>query len=93
MEDGRKNNGGNKNAGRKPKAEEQKLIEKLTPLATKAYKALENGLDDGQSWAAKLYFEYMYGKPRQQLDVTTDGDKINHNIIMLGNGVKPKEDD
>ncbi len=30
--DGRRNNGGHSNGGRKPKAEEVKLIERLTPL-------------------------------------------------------------
>ncbi len=68
MADGRRNNGGNKNAGRKPKAEEQKLIEKLTPLESSAYKALKNALKDEQGWAIKLFFEYMYGKPKQQIE-------------------------
>jgi len=74
--DKRKNNGGHSNGGRKPKAEEQKLVEKLTPLIDKAYKALETGLQDDQSWAVKLFFEYLYGKPRQSVDMTTAGDKI-----------------
>ena len=77
MVDGRKNNGGNKNAGRKPKAEEQQLIEKLTPLAEPAYKALTNALKDEQGWAVKLFFEYMYGKPKQSTDITTNGKDIN----------------
>ena len=69
MADGRSNNGGHKtNGGRKPKVEEQKLIEKLTPLAPKAYKALNESLADGQGWAVKLFFEYMYGKPKQTID-------------------------
>lgn len=68
MADGRRNNGGNKNAGRKPKAQEQKLIEKLTPLEPSAYKALKNALKDEQGWAIKLFFEYMYGKPKQQIE-------------------------
>ena len=68
--DGRKNNGGNKNAGRKPKAEEQKLIEKLTPMQDKAYKALEDVVADGSSWAIKMWFEYMYGKPKEKVEVT-----------------------
>lgn len=71
MADGRKNNGGHKNSGRKPKADEQQLIEKLTPLQNKGYKALEDGLTDGQSWAVKLFFEYMYGKPKQQIEQTS----------------------
>ena len=68
MADGRKNNGGNKNAGRKPKAEEQQLIERLTPLDDVAFKALKNGLEDDQSWAVKLFFEYKYGKPTQTVN-------------------------
>lgn len=68
MADGRKNNGGNKNAGRKPKADEQKLIERLTPLADDAYKALGKALKDEQGWAVKLFMEYMYGKPKQQIE-------------------------
>ena len=73
MEDGRKNNRGHKGSGRKSKADEQKLIEKLTPLAEPAYKALNNALKDEQGWAVKLFFEYMYGKPKQVIDQT------NHN--------------
>jgi hypothetical protein len=65
--DGRKNNKGTigNNGGRKPKATEQALAEKLHPLSEKALQALENGLEAGQPWAVKLYFEYLYGKPRQ----------------------------
>ena len=70
MADGRKNNGGHRNAGRKSKAEEQKLIEKLKPLEPKAFKALESALNSKQNWAVKLYFEYVYGKPRETKDVT-----------------------
>ena len=58
------------NAGRKPKAYEQKLIEKLTPLESKAFKALESAIDDNQNWAVKLWFEYMYGKPKEKIEVT-----------------------
>ena len=71
MADGRKSNGGHKTAGRKPKADEQKLIEKLTPLEDTAYKALGDGLKDGQSWAVKLFLEYRYGKPKQSVEQTT----------------------
>ena len=44
--DKRKNNGGKRQgAGRKPKVEEQKLIEKLTPFNDLALKALQEGLE------------------------------------------------
>ena len=84
MVDGRKNNGGNKNAGRKSKSDEQQLIEKLTPLLPKAYKALEDGLKEGQSWATKMFFEYMYGKPNQKIENTN----INYNQDLTDEDVK-----
>ncbi len=75
-----KDNGGKrKGAGRKPKADEQQLIEKLSPLSAQAYKALKSSLDDGQGWAVKLFFEYMYGKPKQQIENTN----INYNTQDL----------
>ena len=70
MADGRKNNRGHKGSGRKSKADEQQLIERLTPLAADGYKALSNALKDEQGWAVKLFFEYMYGKPKQQIEQT-----------------------
>ena len=81
--DKRKNNGGNKNAGRKPKAEEQKLVEKLSPLEPKAYQALENAIEDNQSWAVKIFFEYMYGRPKQAVDITSGGEKMQQPIISI----------
>lgn len=69
MPDGRKNNGGHKTAGRKSKSEEQKLIEKLTPLEENAHKALEKAIDENQSWAVKLFFEYMYGKAKERKEL------------------------
>ncbi|MDM9630259.1 hypothetical protein [Robiginitalea aurantiaca] len=50
--------GHRKGAGRKPKAEEQELIEKLTPLEPTAFEALKEGLEDGKPWAVRLYFNY-----------------------------------
>ncbi len=76
--DKRKNNGGHKTAGRKPKATEQQLIEKLSPLEDSALKALKQGLKDGQNWAVKLYFEYSYGKAKEfkEIDLNTEGINI-----------------
>ena len=69
--DGRSNNGGaREGAGRKPKTEEHELIEKLSPLESKAFKALDNALQEGSNWAVKLWFEYMYGKPKEKVEVT-----------------------
>ena len=67
MEDKRKFNGGNKNAGRKSKAEEQQLIEKLSPLEPKAFAALTTAIEEGKDWAVKLFFNYQYGMPKQMV--------------------------
>ena len=75
--DKRKNNGGKRQgAGRKPKAEEQKLIEKLTPFNDLALKALQESLEKKEQWSVKLYFEYFYCKPQQRVDVTTNDDSL-----------------
>jgi hypothetical protein len=71
-EDGRKNNGGHKNSGRKSKAEEQKLIEKLSPFEKEAIKQLRQSVEEGKPWAIKMYFEYMYGKTKMQVEADLD---------------------
>lgn len=69
--DKRKNNGGNPtNGGRKGKAEEQQLIEKLSPLEPLAFKALTDAIADGKDWAVKLFFQYNYGMPKQVVTQT-----------------------
>lgn len=75
--DERKQNGGSRvGAGRKPKADEVKLIERLTPLAPAAFSALEKGLLENNPAFVKMWFEYFYGKPKQQMDLTSDGKQI-----------------
>ena len=68
-------------AGRKAKAEEQKLIENLTPMNPDALKSLEIGLKNKEQWAVKLFFEYFYGKPQQRVDVTTNEESLNMPVI------------
>ena len=71
--DGRKNNGAKKGVsrgqGRKPKAKEIELIERLSPLDTKAFKALKEGVESGSFQFIKLYFEYRFGKPKQLVEL------------------------
>lgn len=60
------NYGGKRNgAGRKSKAEEQSLAEKIGYLESDAIKALERGVKAGEQWAIKMFFEYQYGKPKE----------------------------
>jgi hypothetical protein len=90
--DKRANNKGIKgnNGGRPSKAEEQNLIEKLSPLEEQAFIKLSEAIDSGKDWAIKMFFEYMYGKPKQQTDITSMGEKI-QNVIQLGTGINPND--
>jgi hypothetical protein len=88
---GKENNGGfSEGSGRKSKAEEQNLIERLTPLMPEAFTQLQIAISTGKDWAIKMAFEYYFGKPKQQMDVTSMGEKL-QNIINLGVGVNPEE--
>lgn len=64
--------GARKGAGRKSKDEEQALIERLSPLSDSAFKALASAIKEEQSWAVKMYFEYMYGKPKETINQKTE---------------------
>jgi hypothetical protein len=64
--------GAREGAGRKSKAEEQSLIEKLSPLEQSAFDALKEAISDKKDWAVKLYFNYMYGMPKQVIDQKTE---------------------
>ena len=69
-EDKRKNNGGNKNAGRKSKSEEVKMIERLTPLEPKAFEALEKGIEEGNFKYVQMFYNYYAGKPKETKDIS-----------------------
>ena len=79
--DKRINNGGHKTAGRKPKADEIAMIEKLSPMADKAYKALEQGVENGDFKFVQLYFNYYAGKPKETKDITLNNEQP---IFSLG---------
>lgn len=74
------------NSGRKSKAEELALIEKLTPLMPLAFKALETGLTNGNVEFVKLYFAYAFGKPQEKVDLTTNGNELIPMSITLNLG-------
>lgn len=79
------NGGARKGAGRKPKADEQALIEKLSPMEKDAYKALKKAIEGSESWAIKMFFEYMYGKPKQTVDQTTNLNINDFDVTKLYN--------
>jgi hypothetical protein len=67
--DKRKNNGGNKNAGRKSKAEEVKMIERLSPLEPMAFESLKKGVESGNFKFVQLFYHYYAGKPKETKDI------------------------
>jgi hypothetical protein len=83
MEDKRKNNGGHKTAGRKSKAEEVQLIEKLSVLEPLAFMALEKGLENGDFKFTQLFYNYYAGKPRETKDITVTNEQPIFNIDDL----------
>lgn len=75
MADGRKKNGGKRQgSGRKPKADEVALIERLSPMDNIAFKNLEAGVKSGDFQYVKLYMEYRFGKPKQTIDSNVNGE-------------------
>ncbi len=83
MPDGRKNNGGHKTAGRKPKLDEFKKIEAMDSIAKPAeawarvWDLAENAETEGiKLQALKLWIEHRTGKPKETVEQTN----TNHNI-------------
>jgi len=73
--------GAREGAGRKPKADEEKLSKLLSPYIPHAIEKVVEIMTNGkqqrdQLAAAKLLLEYQFGKPKQSTDITSDGEKI-----------------
>jgi len=69
MEDN-KHGGARQGAGRKPKEEELKIIERLDNVieSEDAIKSLKQLIKDNNFNAIKLYFEYRFGKPKETIE-------------------------
>ena len=70
----KKNGGRREGAGRKPKSVEQGIVEKLSPMSPKAFKALEEAIEEGKPWAIKLWVEHVYGKAVETKDIRMTGE-------------------
>jgi hypothetical protein len=57
------------NSGRKSKAEEVQLIERLSPLEDKAFEALQAGIESGDFKYVQLFYHYYAGKPKETKDI------------------------
>ena len=74
--------GKRENAGRKSKAEEVQLIEKLGALEPLAFMALEKGLENGDFKFTQLFYNYYAGKPRETKDITVTNEQPIFNINL-----------
>ena len=69
-----KRGGARENAGRKPKSDEIALIARLSPMDDLALKLLNDKLEEGDMAALKMFMEYRWSKPKQEVSV--DGDLL-----------------
>ena len=73
------NRGGNRQgSGRKSKAHEQKLVEKLDNVIEEyeVLETLKQLIINGDLRAVQLYFNYRYGKPKDSVDLNTTGEDL-----------------
>lgn len=61
-------------AGRKSKAYEVDLIEKLSPLEDAAFIALKEGVERGDFKFVQLFYNYYAGKPKETKDISINED-------------------
>tara|TARA_R110002074_G_C12039396_1_gene618480 strand:+ start:86 stop:349 length:264 start_codon:yes stop_codon:yes gene_type:complete len=80
-----KHGGARQGAGRKPKADEMKLIERLDKLIDKdeAISKLGELVAKGDMRAVQLYLSYRYGKPKESVDInSSEGLNINFRDLI-----------
>jgi hypothetical protein len=84
-----KNGGARIGAGRKPKVQEIKIIEQMDAIAVpeKIWGALLRKCEEGDTQALKLWLAYRLGLPKQQIDVTSNGEKIAPPIQWIGKNI------
>lgn len=85
-----KNGGARPGAGRKPKVLEVKLIEQMDAIAVpeKIWLALLRKCEEGDTQALKLWLAYRLGLPKQQIDITSNGEKVAPPIHWISKGIE-----
>ena len=79
-------------SGRKSKAHEQKLIEKLDNVIEEdeVLGTLKQLIIDGDLRAIQLYFNYRYGKPKNSVDLNTTEEDLGVSFKELITAIKKK---
>jgi hypothetical protein len=72
-------------SGRKSKADEFKLLDKLSPMEDLFIQVLHDGLKKGDYKFAQLYANYYYGKPRETQDITLNQDTPLFEVVVKDN--------
>ena len=82
-------------SGRKPKVHEVKLVESMDAISVpdEIWKALLYKCLQGDTGALKLWLSYRYGLPKQQIDVTTNGESIAPPIQWISKQIEFNEVD
>ena len=85
--------GAREGAGRKPKVLEVKIIEQMDAIAVpeKIWLALLRKCEEGDTQALKLWLAYRLGLPKQQIDITSNGEKIAPPIHWISKGIDIQE--
>ena len=84
-----KNGGPRPGAGRKPKVQEIKIIEQMDAIAVpeKIWGALLRKCEEGDTQALKLWLAYRLGLPKQQIDITSNGERVAPPIHWISKGI------
>ena len=95
MSIGKGKGGKREGSGRKPKVQEVKLVESMDAISVpdEIWKALLYKCLQGDTGALKLWLSYRYGLPKQQIDVTTNGESIAPPIQWISKQIEFNEVD
>ena len=77
--------GARQGAGRKPNADEAKLVERLDAIidSNEALSQLGKLVAKGDMRAIQLYLSYRYGKPKESMDInSSEGLNINFKDLI-----------
>jgi len=87
------NGGARPGAGRKPKIQEIKIIEQMDAIAVpqRIWEALLRKCEEGDTQALKLWLAYRLGLPKQQIDITSNGEKIAPPIQWISKTIEIQE--
>ena len=66
---------GTKNSGRRAKEIDQQMLERLSVYTDDAYRVLGENIKKGKFWAIKIWFERMYGKPKEYKDLSVSSNQ------------------